>query len=347
LADMKSQRAIDALIGLLKDQSPGVRASAAAALGRLGDPRAGSAIETAFKEAPEDNLDYAIALYRLGIHDHVDIVGQALKSHYQDQRVESLAVLSESADSRALDSLVAVVSPATTRPTLATAPAPLKPELRIQLALALAKYSDQRAGDALISMLADPEPEVRAAAVGALADFTSRVAPGQPKGGAPNALLDPGVNAVVSLIKTERSPIVLAAVARSIDRLGRERVVDALLPLADSSPNIREALNELGVTAQVMSDKLRDGKGPERIRAVRILGQLRYHDAVPSLIDACNASKEVDFKLAAAETLGLIGDRRAEDALIHATQMPEPPVRAAAIKALGKLGDATVTETLF
>src|SRR5262249_26543892 len=348
LANMKSQKSVDGLFGLLTHQSPGVRGAAAAALGRIGDSRAVAPIEAALKEAGDDIFEFAIALYRLGNHDHVDIIAEGLKSQYQDQRVESLAALSESADPRALDSLVEAASRGAGRPTIASsAPAPLQPELRIQLAKVLAMYSDQRARDALISLLSDSEPEVRAASVDALAVMNTRGTGGPPKGGPPNGESDATVDAIVRVIKTEKSPLVLSAIAKSIDTLGRDRVVDALIPLAESSPSIKEALYELGVTAKVMSEKLRAGQGAERIRAARILGQLRDHEAVPALIDALNGSKELEFKVAAAQSLGLIGDRRAEDALIHAIQMPEGPVRTAAVRALGKLGDATVTETLF
>jgi HEAT repeat protein len=362
LATMKSQKAVDPLTGLLGHQSPGVRSAAASALGRMGDARAVAPIQAAMKQdADDDNLlEFAIALYRLGSHDHVDLIARGLKSQYPDQRVESLAALSESTDPRALDSLAEAASRGLAHPNAVSGSSdPLPPRLRIQLTQVLAKYSDPKARDALISMLADPDPEVRAASVAALADLNSRVESGSrtgisasgesgpPKGGTTNGDADPTVDAIIKLIKTEHSPVVVAAIAKSIDALGRERVVDALIPLAESSPAIKETLYDLGVTAKVMSDKLREGKGPERIRAAHILGRLRERDAVPALIDALNESKERDFKVAAAESLGLIGDRRAEDALIHATQMPEAPVRSAAIKALGKLGDATVTETLF
>jgi HEAT repeat protein len=384
LAKMKSQKAVDPLIGLLGHQSPGVRSAAASALGRMGDARALAPIQGAIKQDADDEnlLEFAIALYRLGNHDHVDVIAQGLKSQYPDQRVESLTALSESADPRALDSLAEVASRGLARPTVATdSSGPLPAGLRVQLTQVLAKYSDPKARDALISMLADSEPEVRAASVSALADFNSHAEsgsstgiprngdprplkggttnedPGPLKGGATtggatgggatNGEADPTIDAIIRLIKIEHSPVVVAAIAKSIDALGRERVVDALIPLAESSQAIKETLYDLGVTAKVMSDKLRAGKGAERIRAAHILGRLRERDAVPALIDALNESKERDFKVAAAESLGLIGDRRAEDALIHATQMPEPPVRSAAIKALGRLGDATVTETLF
>src|SRR5215471_650609 len=362
LASMKSQKAIEPLIGLLGHQSPGVRSAAASALGRLGDARAVGPIQGAIKqESADDSLEFALALYRLGDHDHVDVIAQSLKSQYLDQRVESLTALSESADPRALDSLVEAASRGAARPTVAsdTAALQLSAQLRIQLTQVLAKYSGPKARDALISMLADSEPEVRAASVNALALLAGHAESGSGrassangdsgpgKGVSTNAESDPTIDAIVRLIKTEHSPVVVAAIAKSIDALGRERLVDALIPLAESSQTIKETLYDLGVTGKVMSDKLRDGKGAERIRAAHILGRLRERDAVPALIDALNESKEYDFKVAAAESLGLIGDRRAEDALIRATQMPEPPVRSAAIRALGKLGDATVTETLF
>jgi HEAT repeat protein len=350
LSNMKSQKAVDPLMGLLKDQSPGVRAAAAAALGRLGDARALAPIEAALKDSGDDSFQFAIALYVLGNHDHIEVIAEGLKGQYQDRRVEALTALSETADPRSVDPLVEVASRGGAR-TDATAAPPLPPQLRVQLAHALGMYPDLKARDALISMLADPEPEVRAASVTALGDMSSRAEAGPPKGGTTNGTTSgqssTTIDAIVRLIKVERSPVVLAAISKSIDALGRVRLVDALIPLAESSPNVKEALYEFGVTAKVMSDKLRDGQGAERIRAARILGELKEHDAVPALIDALNASRELDFKVAAAESLGLMGDRRAEDALIHAIQMPEAPVRAAAVRALGKLGDITVTETLF
>src|SRR5262249_44347931 len=189
LANMKSQKSVDGLFGLLTHQSPGVRGAAAAALGRIGDSRAVAPIEAALKEAGDDIFEFAIALYRLGNHDHVDIIAEGLKSQYQDQRVESLTALSESADPRALDSLVEAASRGAGRPTIASsAPAPLQPELKVQLAKVLGMYSEPKARDALISLLSDSEPEVRAASVDALAVMNTK---GATKGGNPSGEAGP------------------------------------------------------------------------------------------------------------------------------------------------------------
>src|SRR5262249_48123476 len=208
---------------------------------RIGDSRAVDPVESAFKEAGDDTFEFAVALYRLGNRDHVDVIDQGLKSQYLDQRVEALAVLSESADPHALDALVEAASRGSGRPTIASsAPAPLQPELRVQLAKVLGMYSEPKARDALISLLSDSEPEVRAASVDALAVMNTRGTAGPAKGGASNggsdADSDQTVDAIVRVIKTEKSPLVLTAIAKSIDTLGRDRLVDALIPLAESSP---------------------------------------------------------------------------------------------------------------
>src|SRR5262249_51157972 len=104
---------------------------------------------------------------------------------------------------------------------------------------------------------------------GGAATSAANTSGGNASGGDTNGDSDATVDAIVRVIKTEKSPLVLSAIAKSIDTLGRDRVVDALIPLAESSPSIKEALYELGVTAKVMSEKLRAGQGAERIRAAR------------------------------------------------------------------------------
>src|SRR5262249_9403181 len=83
--------------------------------------------------------------------------------------------------------------------------------------------SDQRARDALISLLSDSEPEVRAASVDALAVMNTRGTGGPPKGGPPNRESDTTVDAIVRGIKTEKSPLVLNAIAKTMYTVGRVR----------------------------------------------------------------------------------------------------------------------------
>jgi HEAT repeat protein len=110
---------------------------------------------------------------------------------------------------------------------------------------------------------------------------------------------------------------------------------------------------------------LRSAPWAQRVQAAERLGQLKEKSSVPALIAALTGSEvstEISLALgpqmhggnqdrypvraAAAKALGLIGDPRAEPALISALDHPESAVQIAAIQALSLIGGKVSVEPL-
>ena len=350
LGELKAQAVEDSLIELLKDDSLAIKSASVVALGRIGDRKAVPAVEAAFDEAVKreapDTWEYAAALYRLGNHDHIDLVIGALRSDYPDTRAGALEALTEFGDDRAMPALTGLAhndgagsSPGLPLSSAEAGGAPF----RLKLVVALSRINDGKARSALEGFFTDPDPEVRAAAVTGLA--TSIQNEKEKSGSAPE--LDETMTAMVGLLKSEQSPPVIAALTKSFPMLDRDRAVEALLVQVRYGDNIAKALSGLGVTVEAMSAKLSSGELSDRIYAAGILGRLGDHQAVRALDETLISSKEPSLQVKAAESLGLLADRGGESALIQAGRSDNPEVKAAAIAALGRMGDLSVTDTLF
>jgi len=77
------------------------------------------------------------------------------------------------------------------------------------------------------------------------------------------------------------------------------------------------------------------------------LARLRADAAVPDLIEIGKRSQEPQAKFAIVKALGQIGDRRALDFLIAATQEGQPASRAEALRALMRIKDARALDAVI
>ncbi|HKV39232.1 MAG TPA: HEAT repeat domain-containing protein [Blastocatellia bacterium] len=349
LGELKAGRAVDPLVALLKDPNPEVRAAVATALGQIGDKRSAQPVETAFKDSGDEAWQYGIALYRLGNHDHLDSVTPALESTQPDERMRALTALGEFADTRTLEPLIRLARHVDPPPSGTTGANRADNDIafRVKLAAVLSRFDDERAAAALVAMMSDPAPQVRAAAVEAVSTLASTQ--GKRTGRATGSVepVNTPINAIISLLKHEESPEVLAAISKSIGSFDRERAIDALLDSVKSGDKVRQMLADLDVTEASMASKLESGSLPERMRAAAILGRLGDHQAVVPLSKALVSPDSSELRAKAAQSLGEIGDRAAEEPLLEASRTKDPSVRAAALTALGHMGDISVTTALF
>lgn len=332
LGQLKAPSAVDSLIAALKDDDESVRKSAAAALGRIADRRAAVAVQAAAKDAGIEQWEYAAALYRLGNRDHLESITAALASEYADIRQGALKELLEFADERSLPALL---------PLARSGAAKDSASIRFALAGGLVRFNSDNARTALINMLNDAEPAVRAASVTSL----SQISKGK------SEFSERALAAIVLVLRNETSPFVLAAINDAFSSFDRTRVTDVLLDsrTADGklSPNIVRALTAAGVTTDTQASQLVTGDIAERIQAANRLARLGDIKAVVPLIDALTSAKELELKVKAAEALGELRDRRAVDALVAATTAPQPELRTAATMSLGLIGDHVAAEALF
>ncbi|MCI0487977.1 MAG: HEAT repeat domain-containing protein, partial [Blastocatellia bacterium] len=358
LGEMKASSAAEALIRLLKDGDPGVRVSAAVALGHIGEKPAAPMVASAMNAADggdhsissdsdHDLWQYAAALYRLGDRSHLDRITAALRSPYRDVRFGALQTLSEFADPRSLAPLLELAKTPARKKSLSNAPgangsSSISEEeslgIRFLLARSLGRFEGDEAERALMSLLEDPAPQVRAAAVASL---------GKSNGKGSQAALGP----LVGLLKTEKSPLVVSAVTEALASFDRERVADMLLDLRGTEgrldSNAAAALASINVTAASLIERLKEGSEAERLRAIDRLDRLGDSSAVEPLMNVLASSKEIDVRTAAARALGSLKDRRAVESLSNAAGATEKEVRAAAVASLGLIGDPLATDALF
>lgn len=145
------------LIAALKEQAPPVQATAAWALGQLGDPQAVPALSAALQEnAHEVRLAAIGALIRL--HAPGNVLIQALQNEDMLVRKAAAWALGQSHEPHRVESLI---------------PALQDPEADVReiVARALGEIGDQRALPSLLALINDPDPGVRTA----IAEATERI----------------------------------------------------------------------------------------------------------------------------------------------------------------------------
>ncbi|HEU5219873.1 MAG TPA: M56 family metallopeptidase [Gemmatimonadales bacterium] len=180
---------------------------------------------------------------------------------------------------------------------------------------------------ALMSVLKDPDVEVRRAAIRSLTNFEDPAA----------------IPALREALRDSDAEIRSAAV-EALGNMHDAASADAIAALIkDLNKEVRanaiEALTELELTAAPagLLDALRDTDADVRQRAAEAVGHFEDARAVPQLrimLDDVNG----DVREAAVEALGEIRNQEAIDALIVALKAKDAKVRQAAADALGKRG---------
>jgi HEAT repeat protein len=150
----------------------------------------------------------------------------------------------------------------------------------------------------------------------------------------------------------DRDQRVRHAAITAIGKLNTQPAVARLLEALESSDSefadiaARSLVNAGALVSQHIIDLLRAPNPELRVRAARILGQIREPLAKDPLI---NALKDPDewVRAAAALALGGLLDPSATEPLIACLHDAHPPVRLAAVEALGQLRDRSATEPIM
>ncbi|MCX6841388.1 MAG: HEAT repeat domain-containing protein, partial [candidate division WOR-3 bacterium] len=175
----------------------------------------------------------------------------------------------------------------------------------------------------LREQLNDPDPDVKIAAIQALAEAKDTVS----------------VPSIVGLLQ-DSVPEVRKEAAKGLGKIGDER---ACQPLADFYDKEKiEDVQDVGIRALLrlgaysvrpLIDLLRSIRSTVRAGAARALGKLRAPDAVDPLIWLLR-DRDPDVRMAAIIALRQIGDERGMNAIAAAVQDTDPDVEGAAEKAL-------------
>jgi HEAT repeat protein len=276
------KRAIKSLTSLLRNERYFVRQQAARALGQMGEAAVDQLLEMASSSAPGTREAAIEALGSGGSTRALDRVIDALSDSNANVRAAAVRALGESSSERAVSPLIAVM-----REESST--------LRAQASVSLARLGPV-ALPKLIALLADSQPSVRQLAAEALGDIGSREA----------------VAPLVQLIETDPSGARLEAIS-ALGKIGDPAAVDAILSLC------------------------RSGSVAVRKRAIGALARIRDRRSVEALTTAVSDQNE-EVRQSAAGGLGEIGDLRAVAQLERlADKDPSADVRAAAAQAIERI----------
>lgn len=237
---------------------------------------------------------------------------------------------------------------------------------------ALGAIQDPTCARALSDALGDPDREVRAIAVTALAKMIETGAISAAHGaelalteGDQGVLPAPGQQAISapepsSYSLPARVTDVLGGLARSAAGPSQQLGIDGMLSstsalmraLHDPAENVRahvsEALGRLGIDSaahDLLGRALHDNSPQVRTNAARALAKLNAAEVAATLIKHLQ-HHDPDLRRRAAEALGELGDPLAGSALIAALDDPSPPVRQKAARALWQIADASLIEPL-
>jgi HEAT repeat protein len=179
----------------------------------------------------------------------------------------------------------------------------------------------------LREQLNDPDPDVKIAAIKALAEAKDTVS----------------VLPIAGLLE-DSVPDVRKEAAKGLGLIGDER---ACQPLADfydrekiedvQDAGVRALLRLSSYSIQPLIGLLRSVRPVVRAGAARALGKLQARDAVDPLIQLMR-DRDPDVRLAAIFALRQIGDKRGMDAIASAVRDVDPDVESAAERALSGEG---------
>jgi len=242
------------------------------------------------------------------------------------------------------------------------------PTLRAEAAHMLGRIKDRTAGVPLVNLFKDPDAKVRDAAMEAIGHVADA----------------PALAAVVHLLEEEtyrdtaaailgrlKDPAALeplAGMLKSQDTTARRMAAEALEQLADprsvdiwidamAHPDLLDIASrslkriaDLRERITQILDRLRDTDDTVELEEARIGVSMELisfgRPSVPELLDALEDDLWV-VREAAAQALGIIGDLRALEPLLHkAKHDRDRGVRESCIKALGEFGDTRSVDVL-
>jgi HEAT repeat protein/beta-lactamase regulating signal transducer with metallopeptidase domain len=307
--------AINALSqALTRDADPGVRKTAAWALGEIEDSRAVTALVTALRNDKDVEVrkTAAWALGQIESPLAIDGLGAALKDSSPEVRKTAVWALGEIEDARAVPVLVPFLKDTDV-------------EIRKTAVWALGQIESAEAVTALATLTRDPNQEVRKQVAWALGEIESSTA------------IDP-----LTVMVKDADVEVRATAVWALGQIEDPRAAPAVASvLTDANAEVRQkaawAMGEIGARTAppALIAALKDSDREVRKTAAWALGEIGDPAAVPGLSLLLKDSDN-EIRRTALWALGEIGDETAYDAIVAALKDGDPEVRRAAAQALGK-----------
>lgn len=319
---------------LLQDLSEGtkpVRAAAARALGRIGNPAARVPLETALDRegAVEVRREIAFALGILAEPQAVPALLNALDKEVDAATSGEIAIaLGRLGDTAALDALHGLLQKSSWG------------LIRERTIEAMALIADARSVPVLIGAMEDPDPGIAWRAAYALEKIE-------------------GEEQVPALVEATRTsePLLRRAAVRSLGRLAAKQGVEAIVAVHDGSHQdwhldvrIADALGRIGepdpATRRVLGELLESENFHVRVAALQAIGRARFRDLLPAVLDL-RADPVVDVRAAAFDATADCLEGRGRELLWSGLDDASPIVVSTALHRLGENADAVALSALL
>lgn len=315
-------RVVTLLIDQLRVEDLETRQAAAVALGRIGDPRATSALIGALRDA-DLAVPAAGALAKIGDREAFEGLLSLLGERDPATRQSAIAALNSIGHSEMATHIAARLSD----------PDPLVRESAIRIA---GYFGYPECLEQVLQRCHDAVESVRRAAIESLAFFE-----------------DPRVVPTLVDALQRQSPMVRAGAAAALVRTEPAMAVDALArSLEDSDPWVRyvslRSLGSIGdarVVPQVLTALRKDPAPHVRLAAIDVLGRLKAPEAW-DVLEPLTRSSDSDLGGAAIRALGHLDRSEVLSALEGFLRGPEPWQRVAAVAAATIRSDAKVAHLL-
>lgn len=314
----------------LREGTRPVRAAAARAFGRIGDPVAVNPLADALRHEDEAAVraEIVFALGILGRTEALPALLDALDRETDSYVSSEIAIaIGRIGGETGLDTLHGLVD----------SPWGL---IRERTAEALALIAVERSIDPLIRLVGDRDPGVAWRAAYALEKIDSQRQ----------------VPTLVSALASPE-PMVQRAAVRSLGRLAAKDAVGPLVSVA-STPHddwqldvrLADALGRIGVGSapvlEVMDALLQSGSFHVQVSALQATGRAKWRDLLPRVLDL-RASDVVDVRAAAYEAIADCLEGRARELLLPGLQDSSALVAATCLRRLGESTDDGVVEMLM
>jgi HEAT repeat protein len=307
-----------------------VRAAAARAMGRIGDPAALDPLINALRheDSVEVRREIAFALGILGQSEAVPVLIDELDSEVDAETSAEIAIaLGRIGDPTALDALHALLASSWGL-------------IRERAIEAMALLADEASVEALVGMLQDPDPGVAWRAAYALEKI-----PGTTQ-----------VDALIVACGTDETMLQRAAV-RSLGRLEAATAVDRIVALSTEPHDdwqlevrIADALGRIGKDStgvlSLMSALLESDVFHVRVSALQAIGRAGWRELLPDVLDL-RSDPVVDVRAAAYDTTADCLDGRTMELLLPGLEDESPLVAATCLRRLGESTEEDVVTLLL
>jgi len=326
LGEIGSEKAIEHLIPLLRDEDKYVRKNAAFALGEIGSEKAIEHLIPLLRDEDEDvRSEAAYVLGKIGSEKAVEHLIPLLKDKDELVRKDAAFALGKIGSEKAVEHLIPLLKDKDTI-------------VRRNAASALGKIGSEKAVEHLIPLLKDKDELVRKDAAFALGEIGSEKA----------------VEHLIPLLK-DKDELVRKDAAFALGEIGSEKAVKHLIPLLKDKDVRWEAASALGKIDSkkavehlipLLKDLLKDKDEDVRKDAAFALGEIGSEKAVKHLIPLLKDKDELVRK-DAAFALGEIGSEKAVEHLIPLLKDKDKYIRSRAADALAKIGSKKAIEHLI